>query len=1432
MGFGETSIHEYGVLRCMRTRAILLVVIFLSSAIILPNNIISPVNAGEVSTFGNNGHPQSISISFNSSGYDSQTNLSLGANSVITSASMGVRGKADTAGNSPTTIGIDVGNDGDLDWAFGGAGNGSFGHQTEFSNGHSQIGVNLSSGANNSYSIRLPADAVVNSAQVNFSTLSELTISGSGVKDSHMRQPNTQYSSAAIMDYNYGASNQTVCGKTVWANWNIYRSVYWFDLSQIPSVTILDANMSFYVANAVNPAGSSQPVTALHTYTIYPLLKDWEEGQEYGASVQQGPGVTWNNAIDNVTGSDYAWNIGGTGALDRSTTGVSITDSPANLKHTWLSYDSQGLENIVQSWINGSTTNFGVVMQGDENTNKPDGSVLYFPASNNATYGPKLVVVFAGSDEITATFDLGADGVLEWNHTGNLSGGSSSPDLTNSINSYLQNATPSFTDSWGNDFVDIPLNITGNATLVLSDLDIIYDWNPTVSVSPHGDLANEISQHFANLTPDATGNVSIPINVTSGSAGIIELFNLSIVSGDRPPSIGSIILTTDIMVPNNSTYSVGLQVTSYQELANLSWVSLTPQLTNTQYKPILYYSLSNSSTWVIDASGAIANVSGNWSPQNSDTAEMIWDISPSWNWAEEEDVVWLAQTSTVDSLNTNRYSTQMTSHERRMEIASFNVWDETSPSDGGPEVFAGEWLAGGDQLRVSGTVNFLNHSEHPLPSDVLVELENFSGNGSVDANGAFSISSSVPNTNYYDGITVTAIIAGQFDSTPFGVNSRTFQIDATAAGILHHSPISERVIPSDQQLFNISIVDSIGLDEGSLFLRCWVEAVHDDGNGIPDVGEYSSRPLIRYNSSDYFHAIFDDANNAQGQNVSLYVEGFDLAGNKIEGGSLGFENDLFHYYSLVISPTIIQDSSLIMGGGQSIVPNSENWLNFSLQDSNWLEDIEELTIDFGQESEFTWNASAGLLSNDPEIIINYYSFVGDVDNLSLNISFTVSSFYNPIIEQGVFSLLVTDSSGTYNIVTTHNWYLNADIHIIDLTISHISDNGNRTLSDDSYVIQGARLQFSGRVIYNAANSVPNENSIEVSLQVPLDLPLIISIDENGYFSGHMDALSSGLYQVNLQVIAGPGAVNPAPPPMRLLIDDTSPQIVGHAPLFVPANSTGVLLQINIQESDSGIPQAPLQTICQIHKGFDAVGEQITTQAQLQLEGDVSRYLVNLSYPVIAAENTLDCWLEMEDNAGNSITGEGSSASWPLRLTSIENRPDLVITQIEISPSKLYFGSDAWVNVTIANIGNHTGELFWVSLETGVLHEDIYSKEVIANKSVIILPNENSATLSFMWTPDWQGELNLSVIVDSESMISERVEDNTYTQNLLILPAKVDDGFFASQAPMIIGGGAVIFLVALGIFLMRREDSSEYYDEEEWLEENDKDYLDEIDENEG
>ena len=154
-----------------------------------------------------------------------------------------------------------------------------------------------------------------------------------------------------------------------------------------------------------------------------------------------------------------------------------------------------------------------------------------------------------------------------------------------------------------------------------------------------------------------------------------------------------------------------------------------------------------------------------------------------------------------------------------MEIVDFHLRDETAPSDGGPEIFEDEWVAGGDLLRASGVVHFLDESSSPQPGDIRVELENVSGNSSTDLSGAFSINSVAPNTNYYDGFTVTAKIAGPFDSTPEGDGERLFNIDATDPGMMLNSPLGDRIIPSTQQLFNVSIAHSIGIDEGTLRLR-------------------------------------------------------------------------------------------------------------------------------------------------------------------------------------------------------------------------------------------------------------------------------------------------------------------------------------------------------------------------------------------------------------------------------------------------------------------------------------------------------------------------------------------------------------------------------------------------------------------------------------
>ena len=61
-----------------------------------------------------------------------------------------------------------------------------------------------------------------------------------------------------------------------------------------------------------------------------------------------------------------------------------------------------------------------------------------------------------------------------------------------------------------------------------------------------------------------------------------------------------------------------------------------------------------------------------------------------------------------------------------MEITSFHVIDETNPTDGSAEIFDNEWVGGGDLLRITGDVRFLDELSYPLPQDVQIELINIS----------------------------------------------------------------------------------------------------------------------------------------------------------------------------------------------------------------------------------------------------------------------------------------------------------------------------------------------------------------------------------------------------------------------------------------------------------------------------------------------------------------------------------------------------------------------------------------------------------------------------------------------------------------------------------------------------------------------------------
>jgi hypothetical protein len=325
---------------------------------------------------------------------------------------------------------------------------------------------------------------------------------------------------------------------------------------------------------------------------------------------------------------------------------------------------------------------------------------------------------------------------------------------------------------------------------------------------------------------------------------------------------------------------------------------------------------------------------------------------------------------------------------------------------------------------------------------------------------------------------------------------------------------------------------------------------------------------------------------------------------------------------------------------------------------------------------------------------------------------------------------------------------------------------------------------------------------------------------DGWFVGTMDALGSGLYRVVIQVNGGMGSANPSPEPVRLQIDDEAPSIVGHEPTIISTNSTEILLQFDIQEADSGLPEQGILVQCVQIDGLQSFGDIIEGTAEIIIPGEVSRYLVNLSSQPIQGEN-LDCWFDVADMAGNNLTGEGSAKTWPLRLNVIETRPDISAEQITMSDYSPVLGRKVTVSIEIINQGALDTTTFNITLETHIPHDGRIIIEEVETIQTSIL-NGDLMTITFEWMPDWEGELDLVVRIDSSQAIDEFDEDNTVSLNVKVKPVPKPEGFFASQSMMVLFG---IGLLSAGLlfFASRRIGKGE---DSEWLEEEEDEEEDE------
>jgi hypothetical protein len=278
------------------------------------------------------------------------------------------------------------------------------------------------------------------------------------------------------------------------------------------------------------------------------------------------------------------------------------------------------------------------------------------------------------------------------------------------------------------------------------------------------------------------------------------------------------------------------------------------------------------------------------------------------------------------------------------------------------------------------------------------------------------------------------------------------------------------------------------------------------------------------------------------------------------------------------------------------------------------------------------------------------------------------------------------------------------------------------------------------------------------------------------------------------------------------VDGDAPTLISFEPSFIPANATDIILQFSLQDIGAGLSNESWPMTCQIMRGFTSIGEPLQSTAVQTIEGQVSRYQANLSFQPMVASDNLDCWVDAKDRTGNEITGPGSTSTWALRVPIIEVRPDIVATQVVIEPTNPQFGKVTTVTITLENHGNQTTEAFFVTLEA--------LEEEVGRIEARFLSGQSSTTITLVWKPDWDGELDLLVHVDAENSIDEINENNTLTLPVAIQPAP-EAGFLSLT---VIGGIAMLLLFGalmfgLAVMFLR---GSRYEDEDEWEDEDEFD----------
>ena len=738
--------------------------------------------------------------------------------------------------------------------------------------------------------------------------------------------------------------------------------------------------------------------------------------------------------------------------------------------------------------------------------------------------------------------------------------------------------------------------------------DGINEWTTTGVLLGQATANNaRIVQEFNSLIPETgSGNIDIPIDVTSQSSGIVILESFSVTYKINTVNLDISIPEGEILHERAEPYEVvtrhivGDGSGNYIQSASLSFnaqpASSAPTI-EWQYGDT-FPAPNDPDDWIdIDQSS--------WSTLNNGILEIHWIFHVKSNFPDQNNVRFT--TNCLDTSGQNGFSpTSLSSDEGLRVNNSFGLgWLKVRDNDGAlttDDVEDGSWIAAGETIHFQGAMWFADSNDAPKDNafDVRVAQNGFvhaNWRDTSNTNGSFFVSIDLPEIDIEEGLTYEVQTYNERDASKvLPSNSdwtRTYKIDATAPEIMSIYPLEDAYEAADEkQTVRLHVADTVG-DPTSVKLYYWVEADHDlNRNGEADPSEYAMKNVTNSTEADtkWFVTTIDHSRNPNMGRVSYYWDGGDRAGNQLHHKLLIDDQDYIYesgpgFDSDDATFRTRKDSSAIFTGldwlnhqdNGAIFAGTSQSISMGLIDANTAIDFEYIDIIFDFEGP------------DAEVDQQRISYYGITDIFSSNSEFISlypsSKMIQTTNETGMPLILIDfnfdigwdwpdeeisdialeykergEEFPTRHIIAEHTFYVENDL-VLDASsflVEDISEPRTGLIADGSRVRNDDRLEFKGRVVYEGSNQpAPKDAAIQVEVFDGEKIWSDGSLGEEGEYSievplASAESLQSSPTRTCLISIAGiPGrgedmTGQTVSTTLRVIVDDTAPRVVSRA----------------------------------------------------------------------------------------------------------------------------------------------------------------------------------------------------------------------------------------------------------------------------------------------